>query len=320
MTRYISNSISKEELGELRARINTSGDPILLSELSVLWEQQPDEKIRNTYILNEAFQVIEHHTHTHTIRQHYRTFLRVAGILLLPLLCTVATYLYMDKQISPYLDNQVVVEAGYGERAGVVLPDGTRVSLNAGSHISYPQRFGKKVRQVKLSGEAFFEVAKNKGKKFIVHTEYIDVEVVGTSFNVYAYEKENTVEMVLLTGKVKVNTNQTPFRSFYIKPNEKISFDKQSGALKIKKTDTRFETAWLRNEIVFRSEKLENVFEKLERKYGVTIEKENFEQEKDLFTGSFDGKDLTGILDILKKHYRFHYKVSGNKIIIYGEK
>lgn len=316
---YISNSISKEELQELKVYVNKSDDPALFSQLSVVWEKQPVEENYDTSLLKEAFQVIERNTRTQAPLPSFRIFWRMAGMLLLPLLCTLATYLYMDRQVTPYIDNQVLVKAEYGQRAGVVLPDGSRVSLNAGSYISYPQCFGKKTRKVKLCGEAFFEVAKNKGKKFIVHTEYIDVEVVGTSFNIYAYEKENTVEMVLLTGKVKVNTNKAPFRSFYIKPHEKIWLDKQSGTLKIKKTDTRFETAWLRNEIVFRSEKLANVFDKLERKYGVTIKKENFKQEKDLFTGSFEGEDLTGILDILKKHYGFHYKVSGNKIVIYGE-
>ena len=194
------------------------------------------------------------------------------------------------------------------------------MNLNSGSYISYLQSFGKKVREIKLSGEAFFEVTKDPKKKFIVNTEYINIEVLGTTFNVYAYEKENTVEMVLLTGQVKINTNKAPYQSYYVKPNEKISLDKQSGTLKIKKTDARFETAWLRDEMVFRSERLETVFDKLERKYGVTIQYENFKQENDRFTGSFNNEELTGILDILKIHYHFTYKVLGNRIIIYGEK
>lgn len=213
-----------------------------------------------------------------------------------------------------------MVEAQNGHRAAVILPDGSKVNLNSGSYISYQQSFGKKAREVKLSGEAFFEVTKDPKKKFIVHTEYINIEVLGTTFNVYAYERENTVEMVLLTGKVKINTNKAPYQSYYVKPNEKISLDKQSGSLKIKKTDARFETAWLRDEMVFRSERLETVFDKLERKYGVTIQYDNLKQDNDRFTGSFNNEEITGILDILKIHYHFSYKVQGNKIKIYGDK
>lgn len=320
LTRYISNSITKEELEELKIHINISDDEKVLYELSALWETHSIEDIQEPSILREALKIIEINTRTQTIRKQLRFLLRIAGILLLPVLCTLVTYLYMDKQTQPFINNKVIVEAQNGHRAAVILPDGSKVNLNSGSYISYLQSFGKKVREVKLSGEAFFEVTKDLKKKFIVHTEYINIEVLGTTFNVYAYEKENTVEMVLLTGQVKINTNKAPYQSYYVKPNEKISLDKQSGTLKIRKTDARFETAWLRDEMVFRSEQLETVFDKLERKYGVTIQYENFKQENDRFTGSFNNEELTGILDILKIHYHFTYKVLGNKIIIYGEK
>ena len=320
LTKYISDSITKEELEELKIHINISDDEKVLSELSVLWENHPTEKIQDPSVLKEAFKIIEVNTRTQTIRKQLNVLLRIAGILLLPVLCTLATYLYMDKQVQPFINNQVMVEAQNGHRAAVILPDGSKVNLNSGSYISYQQSFGKKAREVKLSGEAFFEVTKNPKKKFIVHTEYIDIEVLGTAFNVYAYEKENTVEMVLLAGEVKINTNKVPYQSYYVKPNEKISLDKQSGSLKIRKTDARFETAWLRDEMVFRSERLETVFDKLERKYGVTIQYDNFKQDNDRFTGSFNNEELTGILDILKIHYHFSYKVQGNKIIIYGDK
>lgn len=320
LTKYISDSITKEELEELKIHINISDNEKVLSELSALWESHTAENLQDASVLKEAFKIIEVNTRTQTIRKQLRLLLQIAGILLLPVLCTLATYLYMDKQIQPFINNKVIVEAQNGHRAAVTLPDGSKVNLNSGSYISYVQNFGKKVREVELSGEAFFEVTKDPKKKFIVHTEYMDIEVLGTTFNVYAYEKENTVEMVLLTGKVKINTNKAPYQSYYVKPNEKIFLDKRSGTLNLKKTDARFETAWLRDEMVFRSERLGTVFEKLERKYGVTIQHENFKQDNDRFTGSFNNEELTGILDILKLHYHFKYKVLGNKIIISGEK
>ena len=157
LTRYISNSITKEELEELKIQINISDDEKVLYELSALWENHPIEDIQDPSILREALKIIEINTRTQTIRKQLRFLLRIAGILLLPVLCTLATYLYMDKQTQPFINNKVIVEAQNGHRAAVILPDGSKVNLNSGSYISYLQSFGKKVREVKLSGEAFFE-------------------------------------------------------------------------------------------------------------------------------------------------------------------
>ena len=271
LSKYISSSITTKEFEELKIHINISDDEKVLSELSALWESYPTENIPDLPALKESFKIIEANTHRKIIQKQFRILLRIAGLLLLPILCTLATYLYMDKQM-PYINNRVSVEAPNGHRAAIILPDGSKVNLNSGSRISYQQDFGKETREVKLCGEAFFDVTKSPKKKFIVHTEYMNIEVLGTTFNVYTYEKENMVEMVLLTGQVKISTIKAPYQSYYVKPNEKISLDKQSGSLQIRKTDAHFETAWLRNEIIFRSERLETIFSKLERKYGVTIQ------------------------------------------------
>lgn len=318
LTHYFSDTLTKEEFEELKGHINSTDNDRLFSELTAVWEDYPAKESARKCVTDEAFGVIERHIRPK--RKQLAGWLQVAAVFLLPVLCTLATYFYMCDRMQPFYGSEVTVQAADGQRASVTLPDGSSVRLNSRSYLSYPQDFGKEVRQVTLSGEAFFEVAKKQGKRFIVHTDYIDIEVTGTTFNVYAYEKESTIEMVLLTGSVKIRTNQAPYRHVCVHPNEKVSLNKHSGTLQVRKTDARFETAWLRNELVFRSEKLKNVFAKLERKYGVTIRTDSFRQENDLFTGSFDNDELTGILDILKKHYRFEYKVTGNKVILYGKK
>lgn len=320
LSKYISNSITTKEFEELKRCINISDDEKLYEELSLLWKSYSSSEKLFTKELDQIFYSIEKQTHIDLLHRSTMRLMRIAATLLLPLLCSVATYLYMDNQEQTFINNQMTILAENGHRAAVILPDGTNVKLNSGSHLSYPQKFGKKTREVNLSGEAFFNVTKDPEKKFIVHTKHINIEVLGTTFNVYSYESENTVEMVLLSGHVKIKTNQSPSQIIYAKPHEKVSYDKQSGLVNIKKTEARFETAWLRDELVFRSEKLENVFYKLERKYGVTIRKEKFAQGNDLFTGSFGNEDLTHILNILKTHYNFKYKVFGNEIKIYGEK
>lgn len=319
LSKYISDTITSDEFEEMKTFVNISDDEKLYAELSSLWKNYSTNK--NIYI-HESIQIlqsIEKYTRSQIIKKPVMLLKRIAAILLLPLICTSTTYLYMNEQAQPQIYSKVIIQAEDGHRAKVILPDGTNVQLNSGSYLSYPQKFGKKTREVELSGEAFFNVTKDTEKKFIVHTEYINIEVLGTTFNVYSYENENTIEMVLLSGHVKINTNHAPYQTIDVKPHEKIFYDKQLKHLKVKKTEARFETAWLRDELVFRSEKLKNVFSKLERKYGITIRKERFKQDNDLFTGSFGNNEITEVLNILKSHYNFTYKVIGNEIIIYGE-
>ena len=211
----------------------------------------------------------------------------------------------------------LVVHADRGERSGVTLPDGTQVKLNAESSLSYTHDFGRELRQVNLEGEAYFEVTRNEDKPFVVHTKYLDIEVLGTSFNVYSYERENVMEMALISGRIKIQTCSEPSRVVYLKPNEKALFNKESGIITVEKTDNRFETAWLRGDLVFRSTTLSDVLAKLERRYGVNIHLNDSSLANDLFTGNFDSEYIVEVMDLLERHYDFTYDVRGDDIFIH---
>lgn len=119
-------------------------------------------------------------------------------------------------------EQDVIVRSGDSGTSQVTLPDGTLVRLNANSSLTYQQNFGQDNRKVKLSGEGYFEVKKNTEKKFIVNTGYIDVTVLGTKFNLYAYEDKDIIEMALVEGHVNVSTSQPPYQTICVKPNEKL--------------------------------------------------------------------------------------------------
>ena len=197
------------------------------------------------------------------------------------------------------------------------LSDGTNVYLNSASDLKYPVRFNEKERTVYLSGEAYFEVTRNEDKPFVVHTKYLDIEVLGTSFNVYSYERENVMEMALISGRIKIQTCSEPSRVVYLKPNEKALFNKESGIITVEKTDNRFETAWLRGDLVFRSTTLSDVLAKLERRYGVNIHLNDSSLANDLFTGNFDSEYIVEVMDLLERHYDFTYDVRGDDIFIH---
>lgn len=317
LSRYVAKTISPKELVELRTLVNLSDNEELSFVLYRLWDDYEIQEQPNKTLLHDLFDQIQKRTMYHAFRRKLDWFIRAAAIFLIPLLSILSAYLLNDKMQDTINEcKEMIVQVEKGQKADLTLPDGTKIKLNSESTLTYDQYFGKEIRNVKLSGEAYFEVAKDSTKPFIVHTDLLDIEVLGTSFNVYSYEKENQIEMTLISGRIKVDTHTNPAHTVYLKPNEKVSFNKTSGHLVVEKTDNRFETAWLRGALVFRSEPIKHVISKLERRYGVTIHLSDPTIENDLFTGSFDSDNIVDVMKMLRTHYAFTYKIIGDKVYI----
>lgn len=316
LSKYLDRTITTEELKELRLWVNLSDDEELLALLSCLWERDRPVAPLSENVMNNMFGRIHKQTRKTIFVLIAGKLLRGAAVLLILLLSSLLTYLYFNPVNDHLRMGQLIVSADRGEKARVTLPDGTQVRLNAESSVSYMPDFGKELRKVDLKGEAFFEVVGDKNKPFVVHTEYLDVEALGTSFNVYAYERENVIEMSLVSGRIKVMTCSSPVHTVFLNPDEKALFCKNSGNIIVEKTDNRFETAWLRGDLVFRSARLSDVLAKIERRYGVTIYMNNNSLNDDLFTGNFDSEYIGEVMDLLKRHYGFSYDIRGDGIYI----
>ncbi len=317
LSKYVDHTISAEELETLRLLVNLSDDDELSLSLSRLWEKWRFTEEVNERVVRDMFSEIQNRTRKERFVMMFRKLARVAAILLIPLLSMLSGYLYFNPVDRNDSTGNLVVRVDKGEKSGVTLPDGTQVKLNAESRLSYTHDFGRELRQVNLEGEAYFEVTRNENKPFVVHTKYLNIEVLGTSFNVYSYECENVMEMALISGQIKLQTCSDPSRVVYLKPNEKALFNKESGVITVEKTDNRFETAWLRGDLVFRSAKLSDVLTKLERRYGVNIHLKDSSLVDDLFTGYFDSEYIVEVMDLLEKHYDFTYDVRGDDIFIH---
>jgi transmembrane sensor len=162
-----------------------------------------------------------------------------------------------------------------GERAKVILSDGTQIWLNAGSRIKYPAEFKGDTREVYLTGEAFFDVAKDKKHPFIIHTDKMDTKVLGTSFNVQAYPDHATQEVSVLTGRVNVKSTVTE-ENVYVTPGQKVVFKSQSNKMQAF-TDIPMNSIslWRKNIIVFEDAPLPEVIATINRNYNVNIQLEN---------------------------------------------
>lgn len=230
-----------------------------------------------------------------------------------------------------------------GSKSQIQLPDGSTVWLNASSTLTYDKNFGKTIREVNLIGEAFFNVTKDSSHPFIIHTNVIDVKVLGTSFNVKSYPNEANTETSLIRGKVEVTVKNRFNEKIYLEPNEKLVVangvaenhipghkpaEKETESLAKPLYSVQhlnyypvdsaiIETSWVDNRLLFQSEEtFSEVALKMERRYGVQI---SFASEKVAMYhpfGSFRNESISQALDALRLGLKFNYKMEGNKITI----
>ncbi|NDV44719.1 FecR family protein [Flagellimonas sediminis] len=227
-----------------------------------------------------------------------------------------------------YTHNETMDELVYntltipnGQRFDIILSDNSHVYLNAGSSLRYPVTFlpGKK-RQVYLQGEAFFEVSKDKDHPFVVTSDNMDVEVLGTKFNVSAYPEEEDISTVLVEGSVKVNANQSidldQDHSLLLIPGHMAQWDKKSKSAQMEKVDTDQYTSWMQGKLVLRGMKFREIIKKLERHYGVIIDNKNESLNNRTFTATFDVESMEEVLNTFVSETKFEYRIEGKQITI----
>ena len=203
------------------------------------------------------------------------------------------------------------------ETRNVILPDGSSVLLNRHSSLSYPKRFKSDNREVQLTGEAYFEVSKDQKHPFIVQTEHINVQVLGTHFNVDAYRNNPEVKTTLLTGSVAVSNKSKSVRVI-LKPNEIAIYNKVEEKLTRKVLENvEDEISWRQGEFIFDDLPLQEIARELSNSFGATIHIADTALQNFRITASFrNGEDLTTILSVLHNAGYFDYSQNNKQIII----
>jgi transmembrane sensor len=232
------------------------------------------------------------------------------------------------------------INTAAGSRTHLTLPDGTKVWLNAGSRLTYGKSYNASTREVNLTGEAFFDVAHNSQKPFLIHTARIDIQVLGTSFNVKSYPTDRTTEATLIRGSIEVSIKDRPSEKIILEPNEKLVIANDDSMLHRfnpkryaattpgeplvairkptyeQKTGAIIETSWVDNKLTFREETFGDLARQMERWYGVTIQFGDPALGDLQFTGSFKEETIQQALDALRLTAAFNYKIDGNQITI----
>jgi transmembrane sensor len=225
----------------------------------------------------------------------YAWGLRIAAVLLVALVISNLFFLSKPDQNNLLVQLQTITTP-MGAKSKIVLPDSSIVWLNSGSTLSYPQQFGEN-RPVTLVGEAYFEVSKSE-KPFVVSTNYGDVKVKGTSFNVKAYTDDNAFETTLEEGvvafKVKNIENEVT-----LQPGEQI--EKTAKGFNVKQVETKYFTSWKDGKLLFNREPFPDFIKKLERWYNVKIEYSDPELDKLWYTGTIEMETISEVMEMISK-------------------
>ncbi|CAM3738638.1 FecR family protein [Flavobacterium chungbukense] len=200
-----------------------------------------------------------------------------------------------------------------GGQYNIILADGTKVYLNAVSSIKYPTQFNGDKRIVELDGEAYFEVAKNKSKPFVVKSDKQSIEVLGTHFNVHSYNNESVIKTTLLEGSVAVTYKN---QKSILKPGQQSDVSDNFSKIKVREVDTEEAVAWKNGRFKFDNADLKNVMRQLERWYGIKVEYRGDVSDVRFNGGTFRNKNLSEVLKVLELS-NIKFKVEGKTVIVY---
>jgi ferric-dicitrate binding protein FerR (iron transport regulator) len=249
---------------------------------------------------------------------------RVAAILLLPVLIYTGYQTTQNLSLKKEQKENVVMQT-ISSRQGMVsefsLPDGTEVWLNSGSELQFPTYFPANLREVKLKGEAFFEVAKNKEQPFRVNAKKLNIDVLGTSFNVISYSDETQSEVILIEGKVKLSAEEGQVTKEYgtMHPGQRAVYKEEFQKVCTEEVNPKKYIAWRDGNLIFQDDSMEDVVKRLSRWFNVEIIIEDPEISKYIYKATFRNENLRQVLDLLKISAPIDYRIMESKVLPDGE-
>jgi ferric-dicitrate binding protein FerR (iron transport regulator) len=326
---FLNGSITDHELKNLFVWLNSEKGNLefekLLNEKWLTNKYQTTERIDSTILFSRIKAKIEDKQLSGR-KQLFIRFRKVAAIFILGLLIPTMYFVLQN----PQKDNKKVVylkESLSNEKIRkMTLPDGTAVWLMSGSTITYPSNFtGNKTRNVEITGEAFFNVAKDSLHPFILNLGEVGLKVVGTSFNVMNYGDEDHVNVVLKTGKVDMFKGKyNPDDDFvHLAPGQLMTYKKGELEFMVSNVDVAKYTSWIGGTLLFHNDRFEEVLKRLGKWYNITIEINDREVSDFLFTATIKNENLDQIVDLLKYSTPFKYsiyKTDGATKLVIGKK
>ena len=299
--KYLEKTASPEEIRQLREWIALSEENAdYFQEIRNIWEVATPtvdpEKIDTGKALAQVKSRIHATSQVPAKKTRFITYCqRIAAILLLPaIIAIVALMMKKDHQEPLIAYNEVT--APYGMVSSLTLPDSSKVWLNAGSTLKYPAAFTSNVREVEMSGEAYFEVHADKEHPFIVNTGDLKVTATGTAFNICSFAKAQEEVITLVTGKVAVSQENN---IKHLLPGQQLNYQRASKSMEITDIDTYKYISWKDGILAFRDDPLKSIFNRLEQVYQVRFILKDTSINQFTYRATFKGETLDEILDYM---------------------
>lgn len=296
LEKYIEGTVSSEERDEVVDWLDA--DPKHVEEYMRL------HKVYNISILNQEFE-LESPVRKNNRKRLYSFMLEIGKVAAVVLSLLVIQYFLRDTAGQDFIASTQTIYSPAGQRTEVLLPDSTKVWLNACSKLVYPITFQQDNRTVQLEGEAYFDVKKNQKIPFIVQTDQFSVKVLGTEFNILSYGTGHSSQISLLEGSIELSS-KTLKEPYFMHPGEMVTIE-----------NNRYTTSqiseydhykWRDGLICFFNESVADIFQHLQLYYDVTIHAEDLNFLHERYTGKFRSKDgVEQVLKILQLEYSFTY-------------
>ncbi|MFZ6009556.1 MAG: FecR family protein [Bacteroidota bacterium] len=306
-----STAEEEQELMEMLSRSNTPQSRRLLDEM---WNMPSSEKLpqdKAEPILQSI--LLESENMIPIGEKRGMLWIKVAASISFIILVGTALYLY---QFNRSFSNAAPQTTSLpSQHQYLKLPDGSKVILNNNSQLEYPESFDQNTREVYLTGEAFFDIAHDASKPFIVRTGKISTVVLGTAFNIKAYPDQSDITVTVTRGKVKVSHNAKVLG--ILAPDDQITFNKNSETSTPGKVNSHEVITWVEKDIYFDDVPMGEAMKQLEQRFGATIGFANEKLRDCKFTATFiKGEDLHQILDVICEFNRAQYSVDRQSSVI----
>jgi len=356
----LAGEAAPEELAELEILLQQRPEwGLRMDMLSGLWQGEPEDQGRKNDALNRHLQRLSNHLSTPTLNYETAVAVEEAPALLpaekkgshrlmwpmVGIAAAVALIFFISRRPESVKSDRVgqvaenTISTKPGSKSKIQLPDGSQVWLNADSRMTYNESFRGPFREVQITGEAYFDIAKDKDHPFIIHTNSIDVRVLGTSLNIRSYANEKNTEAVLIRGSIEVTLRSSPDKKIILQPNEKLvvqngramvvkkgmpSVQKYEdapvmtlGKAHIQPKDTvAMDILWVKNKLSFDQETLEDVARKIERWYAVKVTIKDERLKRTEYSAVFEDESLRQVMEALRMTGNFRYSISKKEVTI----
>jgi len=321
LNKYLAGNTSKDEVSRLMDLSKSSAElQKELEDANRILNKLDDLKLMKQLNSSVALTNVKERMKKYKEKKGWLYYAqKVAAVLFLPLLLFSIYQVFISDnnffQASSQLAyNEVLTPSGI--RSVFELPDGTSVWMNGNTKIKYPLEFNGNERRIYLEGEAYFKVAKNKKKPFIVDVGELNVQAVGTEFNCMAYPSDKSIITTLTEGSVKITRGQGDVKKgeYLLNSGEILTFELEKNQFFLRKGDLEKYVSWRSGKFVFRNDPLEVVCQKLGRWFNADIEIEDDELKNYSFTGTFKDEGLNEILELISITSPVIYKLGKREI------